>query len=177
MEQFINPIITPNPENKPKSKKKVIIIIVIVFVCLVLAVAGFSTKKNQINNQAVQQPAQTSPAWINVNKNNLPPNMITGVLFSKTGVILDRYYIDNTGALHGEYAFNLKLNSIHNENYIYSNNLTSLKYNKSITIQSAIPSLIVITKPNYSARIAFINPTEQNVEIDINYVYLFQLTH
>jgi len=152
-----------------KSKNIIVSTIVVIFVIAIAAGVYLYVHKHGISKSAQVVQSQTTK-WVNITKPNLPPFMITGVPISTSigEVVLDRYYKDKNGTIHGEYSFNVPINKTNNQELLYSDYLTDLKKFSANTIVSSSPSLISLTQPDYVATIAFTNPTAQ---VDVIYTY------
>ena len=156
-----------------RTSKKSILTIVILLVVAVGAV-GYAYEKQYSKHPAIvvkQQPVK----WINIDpaKSGFPPDMITGAPVSAKGtVVYDRYYVDSTGDLHGEYTFDLPLTAEHNQSDLYTSYLGVIQNDKKVIVKSQTPSMILISQAGYSdATIGFTSPTQQMVRVDINYIY------
>jgi len=157
-------------------KKNKTTISIVVIIIILLALAGYVFYKKHHNKVVVRTPIVTTPilTWIDVAKTSFPPYMVTAVqLFPKNSVVtIDRYYIDKSGAIHGEYAFDFPLSSsIKTQSDLYNFYLKSLKSDKTNTIKSTTSSSIVFTQPYWSVNINFTSPDKQNVQVDINYKF------
>ena len=141
-------------------------------VIVVAAACYVVLKKHLKKAPAATSSTQQEPKWIDVDKNMYPPNMITGVPISRKGSIaLDRYYYDQSGIEHGEYAFTLPLSGQHDLAYLYSGYLAAVQNEKQITVQSHTPSQISLAKTGYTATATFTSPDTQTALVDINYTY------
>jgi hypothetical protein len=153
------------------KKNKIITLVVVVIIIILLALAGYLFYKG--HHQA--KPVLRTPllTWIDVSKTSLPPYMVTAVpLFPKNSVVtIDRYYIDKSGATHGEYAFDMALDATHTKSGLYNVYLQLLKNSKTNTIKSTTSSSIVFTQPYYLININFTSPDKQTAQVDINYKF------